>query len=138
MKNGVLLTQSEHLRKKAQMALNNHRRTARKYGVELEYGRDDLLTLLVEARQCAYCRMPIGLDMEIDHAEPLARGRMACRLSNLVVTCKRCNSLKGMLDADEMKSFLAFLRSLDPRSEADIRRRLQAGAKPIYGRRKTK
>ena len=121
----MLQTQSELLIGKAQRALKRHREAAKKLGVELDYSRDDLLVLLTEAKQCAYCRMPLGLDCEIDHAEPLARGRRACRLDNLRCVCVRCNKVKGILSEEEFKELLAFFRTLDPRSEADMRRRLQ-------------
>lgn len=121
----MLQTQSELLVGKAQRALKRHREAAKKLGVELDYNRDDLVSLLTEARQCAYCRMPLGLDCEIDHAEPLARGRRACRLDNLIVCCSVCNRIKGVLDLSEMRALIAFLKNLDPRSEADMRRRLQ-------------
>ena len=124
----MLQTQSELLLGKAKRALANHRKAAKNLGVELDYTRDDLLTLLTEARQCTYCRMPLGLDCEIDHAEPLTRGRRACRLDNLVVCCASCNRIKGMLDAETFRALHNFLKSLgNPIAESDIRRRLQAG-----------
>ena len=117
-------TQSQLLTAKAKTLIANHRKKAKALGVTLDYDKDDLLRLLTEAKLCEYCLLPLGLDMEIDHAEPVIRGPKACCFDNLRVCCGRCNRLKGALGHQEMVRLLEFLRTLDPRSEADLRRRL--------------
>ncbi len=50
-------------------------------------------------RKCAYCKK-IGIPLEIDHITPKSRGGTD-RVSNLTVSCHKCNQKKGDRTAEE-------------------------------------
>ncbi len=127
-----LLTQEAALRKRCQRILADHRRRARAEGKTLDYGLTWLLGIVHEARTCSYCRMPIGLDFQLDHRTPIARGGVH-ETWNLSVTCHRCNLLKGRLTAKEFLHLRAVLAEMHLAASDDITRRLIAGGQ-VYAR----
>ena len=84
-------------------------------------------------RVCQICYEPLGDDVSVDHATPIARGG-GHSWGNLLLTHRRCNSLKGQLTADEYGKLARFLRSLSEEAQEDINARLVAGGKGRYGR----
>jgi hypothetical protein len=117
-------------------ALAAHRQRAREEGRLLDYDLADLEELARTSVQCYWCRMPVAWDFHFDHVLPTARGG-AHELANLVVSCGRCNLLKGQLTGAEMQALLSLLAGFHPAASADLSRRLLAGgrryARPLRG-----
>ena len=44
--------------------------------------------------RCAWCEKEVGKNFEIDHVIPFSK-KGSCELENLVLSCKKCNSIKG-------------------------------------------
>jgi hypothetical protein len=107
---------------------------ARGDGQQLDYDTAALVRLARSTVQCAWCKMPVAWDFHFDHVQPPSRGGKHC-LSNLVVSCGRCNQLKGQLTGGEFMSLLTLLRQLHPTAAADLRRRLLAGGRRYAGKR---
>lgn len=125
------------LRRKARTAFQHHREWAARDHVTLKYGAADLLKLAKEAQQCHYCKMPLSFGFEYDHVIPIARTPQAHRLANIVCCCADCNRMKGGgMDGEEFVRLLRLLENMDPRSAADVRRRLIAGGKRYAASRK--
>lgn len=74
--------------------LTTARARARRYHVQIEpFSADDWKEMLEKfSHCCAYCGTSEKLEM--DHIVPLSRGG-AHAASNIVPSCKRCNSIKG-------------------------------------------
>ena len=95
--------------------------------------RVNLETLWHKAKgRCSYCRCATLLDAHPsddraatrDHVIPLSSGHYKRnKPKNQVLACRRCNSLKGSLAADEFREFLK--RDFAERAE---RARLMRGA----------
>lgn len=117
------------LRRKCRVAYQHHRQLALKDHCSLDYAAADLVALAKRCRQCFYCRMPLSFGFEFDHVIPIARSVQAHRKANIVCCCSSCNALKGQLDGEEFVRLLRLLEDMDPRSAADVRRRLIAGGK---------
>jgi len=117
------------LRRKCRTAFQHQREAAAKDHLRLAYTASDLFELAKASPQCFYCRAPLCFGFEFDHVLPIARTPQAHRLGNVVCACTSCNALKGQMDAEEFTRFLRLLDGMDPRSAADIRRRLIAGGK---------
>lgn len=63
-----------------------------------------------ENTTCYYCGDPLkSKNRTIDHKVPISRGGQTT-LDNLVVSCKRCNEEKGMMNDEEYLSFLEKFR----------------------------
>ena len=59
-----------------------------------------------ENTTCYYCGDSLkSKNRTIDHKIPISRGGQTT-LDNLVVSCKRCNEEKGMMNDEEYLSFL--------------------------------
>src|SRR5262245_61179292 len=121
------LTSEQALRQRCRRLLADQRRRARADGVELRYDVEDLLHLARQAKTCHYCNAPLSLELSMDHRTAISRGGRHA-IDNLAVCCRRCQSLKGRLNADEFAALLAFLAQLYPAATQDIQRRLLAGA----------
>ncbi|HEY7427437.1 MAG TPA: HNH endonuclease signature motif containing protein [Gemmataceae bacterium] len=127
-------TQSSALLARARRLLSDHRTRAKRDGQVLDYSLRDLAALIEANPTCKWCRMPVGYDLQLDHLTPIARGGPHS-LYNLVVSCSRCNALKGMLTGAEMEFLMEFLGGLHPVARADVERRLIAGGKRYSSRR---
>lgn len=46
-------------------------------------------------RYCSYCEMPIFNAPEVEHIEAKSRGGAECDWSNMLLSCKYCNTRKG-------------------------------------------
>lgn len=130
------LTQATLLRRRCQRILADQRRRARADGVTLSYGLDELLTLSIQ-QTCTYCWAPLGMDFQLDHLTPVARGGKH-ELENLAAACKKCNVRKGVLLASEYRRLLILVGSWPPAAQEDIRRRLVAGGAAVYARNRRK
>ncbi len=117
------------LRRKCRTAFHHQSEAAGKDHLTLAYSASDLFELAKASPQCFYCRVPLSFGFEFDHFTPVARTSQAHRLGNIVCACSSCNAIKGQMDGEEFTRFLQFLDGMDPRSAADIRRRLIAGGK---------
>lgn len=124
------------LRRKARTAFGHHREWAARDHVALKYDAGDLLKLAKEAQQCHYCKMPLSFGFEYDHVIPIARTPQAHGLANIVCCCSSCNAMKGQMDGEEFARLLRLLLDMDPRSAADVRRRLIAGGRRYAASRK--
>lgn len=84
---------------------------------------------------CPYCEKPIPYrDLSIDHVEARSRGGSS-EESNLVLTCRRCNTAKGDLNGAEFRGLMAFLGTQTAVMRESILSRLIAGG-ARYGRRR--
>ena len=57
---------------------------------------------------CGYCgrKLPLeGEDVHVDHMTPRGQGGTN-QVSNLVLACKRCNSVKGGKDVEEFREYI--------------------------------
>lgn len=133
-----IVTQDALLRQKCRQALRHHRQWAKKDGATLDYGTLDLLELARSQQTCEYCHMPLAWDWQFDHRTPLARSAKGHRLKNLAIVCSNCNCAKGQLSELEYIDLLMYLRGIDPRGAADMRRRLIAGGASVYTRGRKK
>lgn len=87
--------------------------TANKNSVELRRAREALYE--AQNGQCAYCgRFLCIAHATLDHKIPRSRGGVNAR-SNLVVACKRCNTLKG--DGTEWMLRRKLMRMTTPKGE---------------------
>ena len=125
------------LRRKCQSMLRAHRKRAAAEGKVLDYGLDQLLDLTSLKQTCCYCLLPVGLDFQLDHLAPIARGG-SHSLLNLEVVCPRCNQLKGQLTRDEFTALRLLLNTLHPVASEDLCRRLLAGGGAAYARNRRK
>jgi 5-methylcytosine-specific restriction endonuclease McrA len=56
--------------------------------------------LCAQDARCAYCNKPLHDAYHIDHKQPIAKGGTN-ELSNLHLTCPRCNMRKGAMTHEE-------------------------------------
>lgn len=84
-------------------AIYSHNRRAAELGAPGSHTELEWLALVIAWCCCAYC----GAEgkMTRDHATPLARGG-SNDIGNILPACKRCNSKKGTLTADEYRARL--------------------------------
>jgi 5-methylcytosine-specific restriction endonuclease McrA len=61
-----------------------------------------LKVLREAASRCHYCQTTLGTSKSIDHKTPLCVGG-AHSMSNLAITCKRCNTRKGRLTEQQFR-----------------------------------
>lgn len=127
------LPQSLALATRAKSLMASLRHRAKKLGGKLEFGAAEIRALLETAKVCVYCVRPLSFELTLDHQVPLDRGG-AHSLDNLVVCCRRCNSLKGLMDGREFQLFREFLAKLHPKAQADVTRRLLGGGRVYDGR----
>jgi 5-methylcytosine-specific restriction endonuclease McrA len=120
--------QSDALATRCRRALAEHRRRARADGVTLPYGMAELLQLAGVSVQCAYCRLPVAWDFQVDHRTPTARGGKHA-LDNLAVCCRTCNERKGRLTEAEFRQLLALAGAWHPAAAADLLGRLRHGGR---------
>jgi 5-methylcytosine-specific restriction endonuclease McrA len=123
---------ADPLRQRCRRALADHRARAKADGVTLRYGLADLEALARAELQCAYCRLPVGWDFQIDHRTPTSRGGKHA-LSNLAVACARCNQIKGKLTEQEYRELLALARAWHPAAAEDLLGRLRSGWRRYRG-----
>jgi len=132
--NQVWQSQVAALQARASRLLKSHRRRARRDGVELDYGLEQV-RLLISKLQCYYCRAPLSFAMSLDHKQPIARGGKHAYV-NLAVCCERCNRLKGQLSEAEFSELLRLLALLPAVARQDLERRLLVGG-ALYARKRS-
>jgi 5-methylcytosine-specific restriction endonuclease McrA len=120
-------TQDAALLARCRRLIHDHKTRARLDGVELDYGLAEIRQLLASSPCCRWCKLPLAFDVSLDHVQPIGRGGRHA-LFNLAAVCRRCQSLKGLLDGGEMEFLLEFLGGLHPTARQDLERRLLAGA----------
>ena len=130
-----LPTQQDALLARARRLLHDHRTRARKDGTELDYGLTEVRQLLAEHPLCAYCKMPVGWDVSLDHRTPISQGGQHL-LANLAVVCLSCQQRKGIFLEEEYRALLALGATWRPRSQSDLLARLRAGGGKRYARRR--
>lgn len=113
-----------------------HKRRAQKDRQALDYTKEELLEAVKPfiGRVCTYCKAVLVHDGNfcVDHDKPTSR--MAdYRLTNLVVCCKRCNEIKGVMTGIEFKALKCFLDNIHPAAANDVLARLRAGGKRKRG-----
>lgn len=100
---------------------------------ELPFGRDEFARFLwkhvgLNAFLCPYCRAPIDiLSMTLDHKMPVKLGG-SLDLDNLEPICADCNNLKGALTVEEFIELRRWLSVVSPNMQAELAKRLKAGA----------
>src|SRR5262249_32712019 len=127
-------SQSNALLARCRRLLYDHRSRAKREGQALDYGLADLRHLIESSPCCRWCKLPVGYDLQLDHLHPVHRGGRHA-LYNLTGSCKRCNTLRGMLPEAETLHLLELLADLHPTARADVERRLLHGG-ARYSRRK--
>jgi 5-methylcytosine-specific restriction endonuclease McrA len=121
------VSQADALTARCRRILRDHKAMAKPRGIVLDYGVNELRTMLESSPCCRWCRLPVGFaDLNVDHVHPLARGG-AIALYNLCIACSRCNRLRSMLTEAETLELLEFLNGLHPAARQDLERRLLAG-----------
>ena len=87
----------------------SHRRRALKRAAEGSHTADELKALLESQRgKCVYCGISIRKGYHVDHLVALARGGTNW-ISNIQLTCPRCNTSKGARDHFEFAQRLGKL-----------------------------
>lgn len=119
-------TQADALLSRARRLLHDHRTRARRDGATLDYGLPEIRRLIAASSCCRWCKLPVGFDLSLDHVQAVSRGGQH-QLANLVVVCRRCQSLKSCLSGPEMELLIQFLDRLHPIARQDLTRRLLAG-----------
>lgn len=113
-------------------AIYRHQRErAEEWSSKLPYGVDDLRRLVkdVLGQPCPYCSDPIDREtLSVDHATPISReGEFS--LTNLVVSCTRCNQVKGNMTASEYGQLLSVVLNLAHEAARSVLSRLRAGTR---------
>jgi 5-methylcytosine-specific restriction endonuclease McrA len=100
---------------------------------ELPFDRWDMRAFMAKqvglnARPCAYCGAAIDiLSLELDHIYPVSRGG-SLGFGNLQCTCDACNREKGELKHEEYLELRAFIATLPPAAQSDLKGRLKGKA----------
>ena len=85
---------------------------------------------------CQFCGDPFGLEeLSVDHSTPLSMGGGTV-LENLLCVCKRCNTDKGELGAEEFKALRALVMGWDSRVRGAFWRRWRSLATYLQRSRK--
>jgi 5-methylcytosine-specific restriction endonuclease McrA len=102
----------------------------------LPYTLNDIRAAAEQHTNCHYCRCDLThANISLDHRLPVSRGG-AWTLTNMVVCCERCNQTKGSLTEDEFHALRNLLMHLGNHAYNDVMKRLRAGARRAFGRRK--
>lgn len=134
----VFSPQWEKVRARCRRLYNDHNRRAKADGMVLDYEAADLEEMAEYVKQCFYCSMPLDLSFQADHATPTSRDVTGHKLSNIVLSCSRCNQMKGQLSGSEFMRLLDLLDGFHPSGLEDVRRRLIHGGKVYAKSRKNK
>ena len=93
----------------AKVKVSQHRRRALKRAAEGSHTADELKALLERQRgKCVYCGVDIRKGYHVDHITALARGGSNW-ISNIQLTCAKCNTSKGARDHFEFAQRLGKL-----------------------------
>ena len=96
---------------------------------------DEARKIVADPPDCPYCLKKIHYkEISIDHIEARSRGGSS-EPSNLVMTCRRCNTAKGDLSGVEFRALMEFLNAQSAVMRDSILSRLIAGG-ARYGRRR--
>src|SRR5690625_4247275 len=80
-------------RGRSAQALNDSRKTARKYGVYDDLTLDDIMYVFsISGGECVYCGK-VSEDYQLEHIVPMSRGGTNT-LSNITTSCPACNIAK--------------------------------------------
>jgi hypothetical protein len=128
-----LLPCEKLLKRRMKASFDAHRRRAALDRQQLEYGLDDLMSLVQSADRCCYCGAVLTpATIALDHKMPTCRtGDYG--LGNLAVCCGDCQLRKGLLNAGEYRSLLDLLAGWHPRAARDVLARLKAGGSIYRG-----
>ena len=83
---------------KLQRRMNHLRRKSRESPILVTEA--ELKKLIQQSKFCYYCGIKIEEKFEIDHMNPLSKGGINI-ITNLVVSCIKCNRRKGTKTAEE-------------------------------------
>jgi hypothetical protein len=91
-----------------------HSRRARRVGVAVDYSVEELRRMVqhkLSAGGCPFCRAELTANsFALTHKNPPRRGGRHS-LVNLIVCCKRCRAIKGLLDGQEFQELLLLIRN---------------------------
>ncbi len=74
--------------------------------IERAWSLDELHDMICRPIQCPYCEKIIPFnEISVDHIQPRSDGGLA-DISNIQLTCLRCNQLKGGLNDRDYRRFL--------------------------------
>ena len=84
------------------MRLHDHRRRVRHKKSHPEFRRFVIEMLSLPVAECVYCgtKLQQPEDRTVDHVVPIADGGTD-RKSNLVISCRACNTVKSDMSAEE-------------------------------------
>jgi 5-methylcytosine-specific restriction endonuclease McrA len=128
---------TEYLTNRSRQIFSNQRTRSRKFnGEDLPYTLDELRRLViipgVSDPFCPYCKL-IAISestFTVDHRVPLIRGG-SWQLSNLIVCCASCNTIKGCMTSDEYKALRTLVHDWNPYAANDLFKRLKVGGNPM-------
>ena len=117
--------------KRTSNAYHSCKKRAKKVGEFLDYTVDGLRDLIAAALQqpCPYCGTTLTVkNFAPDHRTPLSRGGSHC-LGNVIVCCRPCNEVKGILTELEFTKLVQLLREYPPAVRTDVIARLRFGGR---------
>jgi 5-methylcytosine-specific restriction endonuclease McrA len=110
-----------------------HKRCAFRAGIRLDYALGDLrrrVTRQLQGPGCGYCRATLTTaTFALDHKVPPRRGGRHA-LGNLVLCCRTCYRLKGLLDWQEFRDLLQLTQTWPSPVRQNFLARLSAGSLP--------
>jgi 5-methylcytosine-specific restriction endonuclease McrA len=123
-------TKSERLLKRRTASIYfSQKRRAAKAGQALDYNLDNYRQIIPTLpTPCRYCHRPMTIkNHSADHAWPIARGG-SWSLCNIEITCRSCNTAKGIMTPHEYRSLLALLQTFPDIVRINTLARLKAGS----------
>jgi 5-methylcytosine-specific restriction endonuclease McrA len=140
LENTSLTTMTPFLRNRTQVIYGNQQKRSKKFdGRALPYSLNQFrMTVVmpwVNDPRCVYCGLIVISEstFQVDHVIPLTRGG-SWELSNLLLCCAECNTIKGCLTRTEYLALRLLVQDWNPYAAQDLYRRLKIGANPLAGR----
>jgi 5-methylcytosine-specific restriction endonuclease McrA len=109
----------------------NTTKRAREHKQHLDYDLEDFRQLVecAKGEGCYYCGREItDANFSLDHLLPVSRGGTFLH-DNLDITCKKCNTIKGVLEGCEFVALLNLMATWPQAVKQDILDRLYSGGK---------
>lgn len=112
---------------KAQTISSSLRVLSKRHGIDPLPIKEIKAWLNAVSKECYYCQISLNEhNFGIDHAKPVSRGGTN-DVSNLVASCKTCNSSKGAMTSIEYKQLLELISKWPDEGKALLARLRYAG-----------